>query len=177
MPRSIEQWQGRTGFTVYYGAFTALISGIRNTSALVIVACLHATVPVRRRARRPVPRRYRRRRQDSADAAGRPRRRVENLRQRPAADAPARSRRRGRHILPCLHRGAHSQLRRLQCQDCAAAPGLEFNRGFPYIWAPEGDEQGAGPYPLSEPETRAIAHFITEHPISPAQSPITPSAA
>jgi len=42
--------------------------------------------------------------------------------------------------------------------------GLDFNRGFPYIWAPEGDEQGAGPYPLSEPETRAIVHFITEHP-------------
>lgn len=42
--------------------------------------------------------------------------------------------------------------------------GLDFNRSFPYIWAPEGEEPGAGPYPLSEAETRAVAHFITEHP-------------
>jgi murein tripeptide amidase MpaA len=42
--------------------------------------------------------------------------------------------------------------------------GLDFNRSFPYIWAPEGDEQGAGPYPLSEAETRAVVHFITAHP-------------
>ena len=42
--------------------------------------------------------------------------------------------------------------------------GLDFNRSFPYIWAPEGEEHGAGPYPLSEPETRAVVHFITEHP-------------
>ncbi|GAB4197862.1 MAG: M14 family metallopeptidase [Roseiflexaceae bacterium] len=42
--------------------------------------------------------------------------------------------------------------------------GLDFNRSFPYIWAPEGEERGAGPYPLSEPETRALVHFITAHP-------------
>lgn len=42
--------------------------------------------------------------------------------------------------------------------------GLDFNRSFPYIWAPEGEEQGAGPYPLSEPETRAVAHFLSSHP-------------
>lgn len=42
--------------------------------------------------------------------------------------------------------------------------GLDFNRSFPYVWAPEGEEQGSGPYPLSEPETRAIVHFITSHP-------------
>jgi murein tripeptide amidase MpaA len=42
--------------------------------------------------------------------------------------------------------------------------GLDFNRSFPYLWAPEGEEHGAGPYPLSEPETRAIVHFIVEHP-------------
>src|SRR5438128_1500185 len=42
--------------------------------------------------------------------------------------------------------------------------GLDFNRSFPYLWAPEGEEQGSGPYPLSEAETRAVVHFITEHP-------------
>lgn len=42
--------------------------------------------------------------------------------------------------------------------------GLDFNRSFPYLWAPEGDEPGAGPYPLSEAETRAVVHFITDHP-------------
>lgn len=42
--------------------------------------------------------------------------------------------------------------------------GLDFNRSFPYIWAPEGEERGSGPYPLSEPETRALVHFITAHP-------------
>ncbi|NOK64175.1 MAG: carboxypeptidase A2 [Chloroflexi bacterium AL-W] len=42
--------------------------------------------------------------------------------------------------------------------------GLDFNRNFPYIWAPEGDQAGAGSYPASEPEIRAIVHFMTEHP-------------
>jgi murein tripeptide amidase MpaA len=42
--------------------------------------------------------------------------------------------------------------------------GLDFNRNFAYIWAPEGAQFGAGPYPFSEPEIRAIAQFYTEHP-------------
>ena len=42
--------------------------------------------------------------------------------------------------------------------------GLDFNRNFPYIWAPEGVQSGAGSYPASEPEIRAIVHFMTEHP-------------
>ncbi len=42
--------------------------------------------------------------------------------------------------------------------------GLDFNRNFPYIWAPEGNQLGAGPYPLSEPETLALVKFITSHP-------------
>ena len=35
---------------------------------------------------------------------------------------------------------------------------------FPYSWAPEGLELGAGPYPLSEPETRALIAFVSLHP-------------
>ena len=39
--------------------------------------------------------------------------------------------------------------------------GLDFNRNFPVIWEGEGSQAGAGPYPLSEDETRAVARFIT----------------
>ena len=42
--------------------------------------------------------------------------------------------------------------------------GLDFNRNFPAIWEGEGSQKGAGPYPLSEEETRAVARFISEHP-------------
>jgi murein tripeptide amidase MpaA len=42
--------------------------------------------------------------------------------------------------------------------------GLDFNRNFPFQWRPEGEERGAGPYPVSEPEIRAVVDFITSHP-------------
>lgn len=38
--------------------------------------------------------------------------------------------------------------------------GLDLNRNFPVQWQPEAKQPGAGPYPLSEPETRAIAEFL-----------------
>jgi murein tripeptide amidase MpaA len=41
--------------------------------------------------------------------------------------------------------------------------GLDFNRNFPAGWAPEPVQHGAGPYPLSEAETRALAEFISSH--------------
>ncbi len=41
--------------------------------------------------------------------------------------------------------------------------GLDFNRNFPFEWRPEGDQNGAGPYPTSEPEIEAVANFISEH--------------
>lgn len=40
--------------------------------------------------------------------------------------------------------------------------GLDLNRQFPVFWQP--NESGAGPYPTSEPETRAAAQFIADHP-------------
>jgi len=43
------------------------------------------------------------------------------------------------------------------------AQGLDFNRNFPFIWAPEGEQRGAGPYPGSEPEVRAAIQFLTSH--------------
>ena len=41
--------------------------------------------------------------------------------------------------------------------------GMDFNRNFPIRWAGEDGQAGAGPYPLSEPETRAIADSILAH--------------
>ena len=40
----------------------------------------------------------------------------------------------------------------------------DFNRNFPYSWAPEPQQAGAGPYPGSAPETRAVMDFATAHP-------------
>lgn len=45
-----------------------------------------------------------------------------------------------------------------------SAYGLDLNRSFPVNWQPEGQQAGAGPLPLSEPETRALAEFIAAHP-------------
>jgi murein tripeptide amidase MpaA len=42
--------------------------------------------------------------------------------------------------------------------------GLDLNRNFPANWQPEHVQKGSGPYPLSEPETRASADFILGHP-------------
>ncbi len=40
----------------------------------------------------------------------------------------------------------------------------DFNRNFPYSWAPEPQQPGAGPYPGSAPETRAVMDFASTHP-------------
>lgn len=42
--------------------------------------------------------------------------------------------------------------------------GLDFNRNFPFGWVPEVVQSGAGEFPLSEPETRAVAEFVVNHP-------------
>ncbi len=42
--------------------------------------------------------------------------------------------------------------------------GLDFNRNFGANWQPEATQSGAGEYPMSEPETRALAAFVTAHP-------------
>ena len=40
----------------------------------------------------------------------------------------------------------------------------DFNRNFPARWQPSHTSIGWGPYPLSEPETRAVANFVLSHP-------------
>lgn len=42
--------------------------------------------------------------------------------------------------------------------------GLDLNRNFPAAWRNESEQKGAGPYPTSEPEVRAVVQFITDHP-------------
>lgn len=41
--------------------------------------------------------------------------------------------------------------------------GLDFNRNFPFEWRTEGEQNGAGPYPASEPEIRALVEFVANH--------------
>ena len=42
--------------------------------------------------------------------------------------------------------------------------GLDLNRNFPSNWRQEFQQQGAGPYPTSEPEVRAMVDFVVQHP-------------
>ena len=46
----------------------------------------------------------------------------------------------------------------------ADVEGLDLNRNFPSQWRQEYEQPGAGPYPTSEPEVRAMVDFITGHP-------------
>ena len=40
----------------------------------------------------------------------------------------------------------------------------DLNRNFPYAWAPDSKQEGAGAFPLSEMESRAVVDFATLHP-------------
>jgi Zinc carboxypeptidase len=40
----------------------------------------------------------------------------------------------------------------------------DLNRNFPYSWAPDSKQEGAGAYPLSEIESRAVVEFTAQHP-------------
>ena len=41
---------------------------------------------------------------------------------------------------------------------------LDFNRNFPFGWYPAPRQPGAGDYPLSNPECKALADFVIAHP-------------
>lgn len=41
---------------------------------------------------------------------------------------------------------------------------VDLNRNFPWSWVPAHQQVGAGPFPGSEPESRALLAFVTEHP-------------
>lgn len=40
----------------------------------------------------------------------------------------------------------------------------DLNRNFPWDWKPEPHQEGAGSFPMSEPESRAIVEFASTHP-------------
>jgi hypothetical protein len=40
----------------------------------------------------------------------------------------------------------------------------DLNRNFPWAWVPEHDQIGAGAYPGSEPESRAVIEFTSQRP-------------
>ena len=41
--------------------------------------------------------------------------------------------------------------------------GLDFNRNYPFGWFNEHRQQGAGSYPLSNPENKAVVDFVLNH--------------
>jgi len=41
--------------------------------------------------------------------------------------------------------------------------GVDMNRNFPAGWKPEHEQRGAGPYPFSEPEIRAVGMFLFQN--------------
>lgn len=41
--------------------------------------------------------------------------------------------------------------------------GLDLNRNYGFDWSPDNEQAGAGPFPLSEPETHAISTFWVNH--------------
>jgi hypothetical protein len=40
----------------------------------------------------------------------------------------------------------------------------DLNRNFPWSWMPDPEQLGAGAFPTSEPESRAVVEFMTAHP-------------
>jgi len=42
--------------------------------------------------------------------------------------------------------------------------GIDLNRNFPASWRQAFEQAGAGPYPASEPEVRAVVDFVVRHP-------------
>ena len=40
----------------------------------------------------------------------------------------------------------------------------DLNRNFPWSWMPEPEQEGAGRFAGSEPESRAVVEFVTAHP-------------
>lgn len=41
---------------------------------------------------------------------------------------------------------------------------IDLNRNFPHSWSPSHEQVGAGPFPASEPEARAIVEYASRHP-------------
>jgi hypothetical protein len=49
-------------------------------------------------------------------------------------------------------------------EDFLSDTSTDLNRNFPYQWAPEPRQAGAGRFATSEPESRGVAEFASSHP-------------
>lgn len=63
-----------------------------------------------------------------------------------------------------LPEGTYHQWDGLTFKGRKTKEGLDFNRNFPSAWRQENDQHGAGPYPTSEPEIRALVQAIVDRP-------------
>ena len=84
----------------------------------------------------------------------------------PAGDGGAPARGPG-PVLQALSRRSHRQLRRSHASRRRTSCPTTFTTStatFRYQWAPEPQQAGAGHYPGSAPETRAVLDFATRHP-------------
>lgn len=63
-----------------------------------------------------------------------------------------------------LPEGTYHQWDGLTLRGKKIKEGLDFNRNFPSAWRQEHDQHGAGPYPTSEPEIRALVQSIVDRP-------------
>ncbi len=67
-------------------------------------------------------------------------------------------------ITGCFPEGKLENFDGYQIKVAAPPEGLDFNRNFPFEWRTEGEQRGAGPYPTSEPEIKAMVDFVVKHP-------------
>ena len=51
----------------------------------------------------------------------------------------------------------------LHAEEGKALWGLDFNRNYPFGWCPDPRQGGAGPYPLSNAENKAVVDFVLNH--------------
>ena len=71
----------------------------------------------------------------------------------------------GRAVLPAARRrGGIENYDGVTIKIPPPLEGLDLNRNFPAEWVPEHEQRGAGPYPTSEPEVRAMVQAVIERP-------------
>ena len=69
----------------------------------------------------------------------------------------------GGHYYRLMPEGTLSHYNGFEIRANRDIEGLDLNRNFPSLWRQEHEQLGAGPYPASEPEVRAMVDFFVEH--------------